>query len=714
MTVKCYDETPSVKLDGPSPLEGLVVLGSDGYVCNDGFNARAADLVCWELGFPAAEKYSAQTLPSTATRRETQRVSCPPQASNRFHRLSDCSMATTECSSNKGVRLKCREPGFLGCYEGNQQAFPLLFELGFDVHSDEECISICRRGLRHNEIALIHRGTCVCSRSKSYADVLSDRSYSHNWTCPSQGEVGSGHFVYYLYNISVGFCNLPGHVMNGHWNSNITRYGSNITLTCDKGYAINGSATFQCVELPGWSTYHPVWNTSVRSCQPVENETNDTEWYSTNFSTSTTQTAINTFNSGGSTQEQTTERGTSMSYSHKGRYVQDTTARETTSSLSNGQSTQELMTFHDTAIASSDSPVPGSEFITYILGALLGVALLVLVTVSMACCRYQQKRRRGTSRLSNRASDYPGDGQLQMHAVNTSIRNQRTTNIVPSSGIIAGTEALPLPSHEENIFGDASLEQEDSYHIYQDTAEVDREVPPPAGMTSMTAENNLAWHEYHSLQETSLQQAANSYEDCVYQDVDLDNRTGGMTKDDFNSSAKACLFDDSCYNSLNFGERPDRVFAQIGNTCLDSEYDSIDHISQYDVAPIQDPVFSASSSTSRKDDNMACFIPAKSEPSDDLLEIKVNCENSHDFDSDEYSRIREDDNHDTKNLVCFYKEPKPCEELYATVNKTAKTSSSASPPCEELYAKVDKRRGEHTDVKQTSQEKLYMNVTNIM
>ncbi|XP_071485549.1 uncharacterized protein [Diadema antillarum] len=179
----------------------------------------------------------------------------------------------------------------------------------------------------------------------------------------------------------------------------------------------------------------------------------DTEWYSTNLSTSTTQTAINTFNSREATQELTTVRETSISYSHKGRYVQDTTARETTSSLSNGQSTQELMTFHDTAIASSDSPVPGSEFITYILGALLGVALLVLVTVSMAWCRYQQKRR-GTSRISNRANDYSDDGQLQMHAVNTSIRNQRTTNIVPSSGIIAGAEALPLPSREEkHIWG---------------------------------------------------------------------------------------------------------------------------------------------------------------------------------------------------------------------------------------------------------------------
>ncbi|XP_072164236.1 uncharacterized protein [Diadema setosum] len=321
--------------------------------------------------------------------------------------------------------------------------------------------------------------------------------------------------------------------------------------------------------------------------------------------------------------------------------------------------------------------------------------------------------RRGTSQLSDRANDYSDDGQLQMDAVNISIRNQRTTNMVDSSGIIA--VGLPLPSHEENRFGDTSPEQEDPYHIYQDTAEVDQEVPLHAGMTSLTAENNLACHEYHSLQETSLQHTANSYEDCVYQDVDLDNKTDSMTKDDFKSTGRACLFDDSCYNSLNFGERPDLVFAHSGKTCLDSEYDSIYHVSQDDVAPIHHPVSSASCSISGNDDNnMTCFIPAKSVPSDDLLDNKVYGENSHDFDSGEYSCVREDGNNDTENLVCFTQEPKPCEELYATVNKSAKTSSSATPPCEELYAKVDKTRGDHTDVKQASQKELYMNVTNIM
>ncbi|XP_072164255.1 uncharacterized protein [Diadema setosum] len=696
LSVKCYDGTSSVRLvDGLSPLEGLVALGSEGYVCYDDFNTRAADLVCWELGFPAAEKYSAQTLPSTATRRKTQRVSCPPQDSYRFQRLKDCPLTFIHCSRHNGVRLKCREPGFLGCYKGNQQTVPFHSAHEFDVHSDEKCISTCKRESRHNEIAVIHRGICVCLQSKAYIDVLFDKSYSHNWTCPIQGNLGSGHFVYFLYDISVGFCNLPGHVINGHWNSNITRYGSKITLTCDKGYVINGSATLQCVELPGWSTYFPVWNTSVPSCRPVESETNDTEWHSVNISTSTTQTTINTTSKGQATQELTT-------------------LKTTMSSSNNGQSTREPTAFHETTMSSSNPRVPEREFIAYIIGALLGVGLLVLVIVFMSWCRYRQKRRRRTTRVTGNSDD----GHLQMHTVNTSVQNHRETNIVDSSGIIAGADGRPLPSHAGNRLGDASPHQGDPYHIYQNTAEVhvDREVPQPAVTISLAAEKRMGCNEYHSVQETSLQQAANSYEDCEYQDVDLDNKTDSMTKDDFQSiSGKACLFDDSCYNSLNFGERRDLVFAHSGNSCLDSEYDCINQTSHDDLEQIHGPVPSASESISGRDDTMFCsgLISARNLNSEYLLYNNIDCDKSHGLDQSEYSLIRRDNSHDIDNPVSITPGSPPCEELYATVNKAAKTSSTAPPPCEELYAKVDKRRGDHTEVTRASQEELYINVTNM-
>ncbi|XP_072164232.1 uncharacterized protein [Diadema setosum] len=300
MTQNPKSQIPSVKLvDGPSPLEGLVVLGSDGYVCYDGFNTIAANLVCRELGFPAAEKYSAQILPSTAVQNRTP-LSCPAEDSYRVQRLRDCPTSTTDCSTNKTVRLKCREPGFLGCYEDNHQSFSLLSVTGFDVHSVEECTSTCRGEPRHKDIALLYKESetkwmCVCLHSAGLADLIPGGNYSHEWTCPSQEELGSGHLVYSLFNVSVGVCNPPGHVMNGHWNSNVTSYGSKITLTCGDGYIINGSATLQCVEQLGWSTYFPEWNASVPSCQTVEIKTTDTEWRPDNTTTWTTQSAVNTF-----------------------------------------------------------------------------------------------------------------------------------------------------------------------------------------------------------------------------------------------------------------------------------------------------------------------------------------------------------------------------------------------------------------------------------
>ncbi|XP_072180881.1 uncharacterized protein [Diadema setosum] len=182
LSVKCYEGIPSVKMvDGPSPIEGLVVLEPVSYVCYDGFTSKAAEVICGELGFPAAEEYSAQTLPITAKRHSYQRVLCSEGDS--FRRLMDCSNVSTKCLMNQTVRLKCRGP--------------------------------------------------------------------------------------------LGSCDHPGHVPYGNWDSSDTNFGSRLTLTCDESYVINGSATLQCVGLPGWSTYFPVWNAPVPSCSRVENKRDD-------------------------------------------------------------------------------------------------------------------------------------------------------------------------------------------------------------------------------------------------------------------------------------------------------------------------------------------------------------------------------------------------------------------------------------------------------
>ncbi|XP_072166431.1 uncharacterized protein [Diadema setosum] len=272
MRVKCYDEISSMELvNGPSPQEGLVVLDPDTYLCPEGFNDRAAELICGRLGFPAVQQYWKETLPSTVARNGLIQLSC----ADGDVCLMECSLHTSGCPSNQGVKLKCREPGFLGCYQGSNQTLQFLFsynENKFDVLSDDECVSTCRRKSGNHDIAVVHLKSCICFQSESFANIISGGSYSHQWICPSQDQLDSHHLFFSAFNLSLGFCDHPGHVSNGQWDSNITKFGSEITLNCGEGYVINGSTTLQCVAPPGKSTYFPVWNATVPSCRAVEDQ----------------------------------------------------------------------------------------------------------------------------------------------------------------------------------------------------------------------------------------------------------------------------------------------------------------------------------------------------------------------------------------------------------------------------------------------------------
>ncbi|XP_072175793.1 uncharacterized protein [Diadema setosum] len=276
MNIKCYEEIPSVKLvGGPSPLDGLVVLQSDRYVCYDNFNVRAADLVCRELGFPAVKDYSAQPIPSAATSDWTQWLSYSKGNDCQNGRFKDCLPKETQCLSNTAVRLRCREPGFLGCYMGDRHTYQALYDSGCNAHSDEECVSTCRWKTGNNDIAIVNERNCICYRSEEYANFISGVKYTHSWT--PQNEAKPGREVHCLYNLSVGFWKHPGPVCNGYWDSDITNIGSDMTLPCSQSFFRISSANLLCVRLPGWSTYFPVWNSSVPSCQAVDSARNDNE-----------------------------------------------------------------------------------------------------------------------------------------------------------------------------------------------------------------------------------------------------------------------------------------------------------------------------------------------------------------------------------------------------------------------------------------------------
>ncbi|XP_072180925.1 E-selectin-like [Diadema setosum] len=185
-----------------------------------------------------------------------------------------CSWTSTECTSESAVKLICREPGYLGCYNGltATQVLTLLHRMfRHDVRTDMECASMCRERRNITDVAVIHEGACLCVTSETITDLSSSPTNFHTWSCPSMADPRFERVVYYALNVSYGFCNRLGIVQNGAWDSSSTWFGSLVTLTCDQGFILNGSATLQCVGLPGpgRSTYFPTWNSSIPSCEAV-------------------------------------------------------------------------------------------------------------------------------------------------------------------------------------------------------------------------------------------------------------------------------------------------------------------------------------------------------------------------------------------------------------------------------------------------------------
>ncbi|XP_071497082.1 uncharacterized protein [Diadema antillarum] len=380
-------KSPSVRLvGGPSPLEGFVFLiEPDSYVCYDGFNDKAAELICGELGFPAAEEYSYQTLPSTATSSKAQRL------------------------------LKCPQ-------------------------------------------------------------------------------------------VSAAVCGPPDHASNGDWSSNITRFGSMITLTCGEGYVINGSATLQCVARPGWSTYLPVWNDSVPSCQAVGETAIDgrqttpeltpsamsratsslgNEWQEEAIRTASIQTTDSTFNkrkvileltpsaisratpSQGNDRQEETIRTASMQTTDYTSNDRQTTLELTPSPMSRApcRVDENVLTYF-LRILNNDISVSTSTQETkviYSLGSLLCFVLAMLVLTWVGRCKKMKKHPADPNRLNV----HPNEGPLQMHPTNVSFPPPGTTDqavLLHSTSADSSSVYHSVSEHPGNLIVDA-------HHIYQNSLE---------------------------------------------------------------------------------------------------------------------------------------------------------------------------------------------------------------------------------------------------
>ncbi|XP_072164208.1 uncharacterized protein [Diadema setosum] len=427
-----------------------------------------------------------------------------------------------------------------------------------------------------------------------------------------------------------------------------------------------------------------------------------------------------------------------------------------------------------------------TKSITYSLGTLLCIVLAVFV-IRVVRCKRQPKRRR-PSEISNQTNEQSSDGHIDLYPVGTSSHNPYTMDHVVSQSAAspeAGAVGHYFRDYPDMRDGHVADHQENTYHIFEDTRVVDKGCSQIAEVeqistctlpiqrsvksavsTSLTCMPGCS--ENCGLQETSLDQTLDGSEDWEYQDVDT--CLNDTSTDDVESPRVARLFDDKCYNSLNFGNQSDRVCPRRRNTrpcntsvqesrgvdsinehaqiiCDGHEYNHINHPPHDDRGQNYKPALPGSGSNSKRQvysdrENTTSrtikgFLPA--EPPKDILYYQLEPEErnivdasneshySDAFDSEEYSELNPQDDatdislpivgqsyrHDyngADNSVCFASEPKTCEELYAKVDKPVGASSTASPPCEELYAKVNKERGTSSAAPPPCKESLYAEV----
>ncbi|XP_072180909.1 P-selectin-like [Diadema setosum] len=158
--------------------------------------------------------------------------------------------STPSCQAVKTNESNCDHPGNISHGKWNL----ITTRLGSTVSLE------CDEGYILNGSA-----TLQCVRSSDYG--RSTRQLVWNASTPSCQAVKTNE----------SNCDHPGNISHGKWNLITTRLGSTVSLECDEGYILNGSATLQCVRSSdyGRSTRQLVWNASTPSCQAVKtNESN--------------------------------------------------------------------------------------------------------------------------------------------------------------------------------------------------------------------------------------------------------------------------------------------------------------------------------------------------------------------------------------------------------------------------------------------------------
>ncbi|XP_071476473.1 uncharacterized protein [Diadema antillarum] len=315
----------------------------------------------------------------------------------------------------------------------------------------------------------MHERECTCLRQMGYYNFVSTCSTcSHNWKCGNE----RGNF-YHFFNLSAAECGHPIHVPDGDWNSNITRFGSIITLTCREGYVINGSATLQCVGRPGWSTYFPVWNDSVPSCQAVGEATISSDWQEGNIRTQLIQNTDNISDDRQTTPKLTTSAMSRATSSLKGSAMHQRLDRLYCTQFLTGspwifandrQITPDLTpSAKSRATCRIVSTSTQETKVIYSLGGLLCVVLAMLVFTWVARCRKMKKHPPD----SNKLNVHQNEGPLQMHPIDMSPPTSGTTAhavLLHTTSADSSSVNQPLSEHPGHLIGNA-------HRIYQNSTE---------------------------------------------------------------------------------------------------------------------------------------------------------------------------------------------------------------------------------------------------
>ncbi|XP_072163917.1 uncharacterized protein [Diadema setosum] len=344
-------------------------------------------------------------------------------------------------------------------------------------------------------------------------------------------------------------CDHPGNVSHGKWDSNITMLGYMITLTCDEGFVLTGSATLQCVASTndGPSTHILVWNATTPSCQKIEGKEAKCE-HPHNVPH-------------GKWDSNTRQLGSMVTLDCDEGYVLNGSATLFCMASSNdGRSTQSPVwnaSIPSCQEGKSNFPV---LLISLIASSIAFITLLLLIITAWCHQRKKYKRSHDPIQIAGDMTGIQPTGPVN-HVANATL--SLYTMMPPVSHTSRG-DGYPVPARAE----DSAFDQD---HIYQDADEVRRNVTEMQRISDGAVSSELS--RYHGsstahlmlaseqsfggqcLLETLPRKPQSGIEECEYDKLDSTG-IGSVTSGRGTATRQVRLFDETEYNSLESAKGP--------------------------------------------------------------------------------------------------------------------------------------------------------------